>query len=95
MRLDKSSDGLFPKPFARLCSTLWSEKAMRVQALEEHTCGSCGSIRKRFFAEPLTADYELVTLVCPTCKTVVKFVNERPHKSDGAGSSNSDWRKPK
>jgi hypothetical protein len=56
-------------------------------AAEEHTCGSCGSVRERFFAEPLTEGYELVGLICPKCKTVLKFVDARPHKSNGAASS--------
>ena len=57
--------------------------------LEEHTCGSCGSVRKRIFAEPLPEGYELVKLICPKCKTVLKFVDKRPHTSNGAGSSGS------
>ena len=50
---------------------------------QEHICGFCGSVRDRLFAEPLNADYDLVTPVCPKCKTVLKFVDERPRKSNG------------
>ena len=53
----------------------------------EHICSSCGSVRKRLFAEPLIEGYELVRLICPKCKTVLKFVDARPHKSNGAASS--------
>jgi hypothetical protein len=49
-------------------------------AAEEHTCGSCGSVRKQVFAEPMSRGYELVTLVCPKCKSVLKFVDKRPAK---------------
>ena len=55
--------------------------------LEEHTCESCGMVRKRFSAEALLEGYELVSLVCPKCKSVLKFVKDRPGKSNGAGSS--------
>jgi hypothetical protein len=55
----------------------------------EHICISCGLVRKRIFAEPLNKNYELVTMVCPKCKTVLKFVDKRPHKSNGASSSRS------
>jgi hypothetical protein len=50
----------------------------------EHICSSCGSVRERLFAEPLNKNYELVTLVCPNCKSVLEFVAERPKKSNGA-----------
>jgi hypothetical protein len=50
-------------------------------AAEEHICISCGSIRDRLFAEPLTEGYELVGLICAKCKTVLKFVDKRPHES--------------
>jgi hypothetical protein len=55
----------------------------------EHNCIHCGLVRERVFSEPLNKNYELVTLVCPKCKTVLKFVDKRPHKSNGAGSSRS------
>jgi phage FluMu protein Com len=45
---------------------------------EEHRCSACGSVRRTVFAEPLTKDYELVSLACPRCKTILNFVHELP-----------------
>jgi hypothetical protein len=61
----------------------------------EQFCFACDLVRERVFAEPVSNGYEVQTLACPKCKSVLKFVDERPHKSNGAGSSNWDWRKPK
>jgi hypothetical protein len=55
----------------------------------EHICSSCGSVRERSLAEPLNKNYELVRLICPKCKTVLKFVDKRPDQSNGAGSPRS------
>ena len=49
-----------------------------MSAAEEHVCTCCGSVRRPVLAEPLTDDYELLTLACHKCKTFLNFVHEIP-----------------
>jgi hypothetical protein len=48
---------------------------------EEQICVSCSAIREEVFAEAVGRGYELRTLVCPKCRTVLKFVDKRPKRA--------------
>jgi hypothetical protein len=41
---------------------------------EEQICVAGEAAREELFAERVSRGYELRTLVCPKCKTVLKFV---------------------
>jgi hypothetical protein len=47
-----------------------------MSATEEQICAPCGVVHQEVFVEPVSRKYELRTLVCPRCKTVLKFVCE-------------------
>jgi len=51
-----------------------------MSAIEEQTCTACGAVREQQSAEPVGKGYELRTLLCPKCRTVLKFVDKRPSK---------------
>jgi hypothetical protein len=44
---------------------------------EEQICVSCSAVRQEVFAQAVAKGYELQTLYCPQCKSVLKFVSER------------------
>jgi hypothetical protein len=52
---------------------------------EEQICVSCGAVRQEVYAEAVGKGYELRTLVCPRCKSVLKFVCERPVRRPADG----------
>jgi transcription initiation factor IIE alpha subunit len=54
---------------------------------EEQICVPCGAIRQEVFAEAVGKGYELRTLVCPRCKSVLRFVE--PIKRHRIASSSS------
>jgi biotin carboxyl carrier protein len=45
---------------------------------KEHICVACGVVREQVSAEPVSRGYELRTLICPKCRTVLRFVDKRP-----------------
>jgi hypothetical protein len=47
---------------------------------KEQICVACGVVREQVSAEPVSRGYELRTLVCPNCRTVLRFVDKRPKR---------------
>jgi hypothetical protein len=48
---------------------------------KDQICTFCGVVREQVSAEPVKRGYELRTLVCPKCRTVLKFVDKRPKRA--------------
>jgi hypothetical protein len=70
-----------PRRAAQLQRRTSGRSNSEMSETEEQICASCGTVRKEVFSEPVSRGYELRTLVCPQCKSVLKFVCERPVKS--------------
>jgi hypothetical protein len=54
---------------------------------EEQICVPCGAIRNEVFAQAVGKGYELRTLICPQCKSLLRFVSERRAVQRGNPSS--------
>jgi hypothetical protein len=54
---------------------------------EEQICVPCGVVRQEVFAEAVGRGYELRTLVCPQCKSVLRFVEPIKKRQPVASSS--------
>lgn len=46
----------------------------------EQICVVCRVVRELVSAEPVSKGYELRRLVCPNCRTVLRFVDKRPKR---------------
>jgi hypothetical protein len=53
---------------------------------EEQICVPCGAIRKEVFAQAVGKGYELRTLYCPKCKSLLRLVSERRQRANQSSS---------
>jgi hypothetical protein len=54
---------------------------------EEQICVSCSAVRQEVFAQAVAEGYELRTLYCPKCKSVLRFVEPIKRRQPIASSS--------
>jgi hypothetical protein len=53
---------------------------------EEQICVPCGAIRTEVFAQAVGRGYELRTLYCPKCKSLLRLVSERRQLANRSSS---------
>jgi hypothetical protein len=53
---------------------------------EEQICVPCGAVRQEVFAEAVGKGYELRTLYCPKCKSLLRLVSERRQRANRSSS---------
>jgi hypothetical protein len=53
---------------------------------EEQICVPCGAVRQEVFTQAVGKGYELRTLYCPKCKSLLRLVSERRQRANRSSS---------